>query len=252
MPALLRLVLSILLLALPLSAEAQLIAPREKAASDLIVFGLSAFGGLPMGEFRQHEDGGGGLDVMLGVQPFRREPLVLRAQFAWMMYDGASAWGYQDVCDAFGCWTEQVRYTARNHSMFMLHGGPEIMATDGTWRPFGYAHGGWTWFRSWVNLKPETATGPDPESLHLYSSRNFSSVYGAGIRRVGTRIGREFGWELSTRFTRNAKASYLTERGVVRNDDGSYGVIPRHGAANTLGLHFGIWIGPRVNWDERR
>ena len=247
-----RRVLPFLLLTVTPSAQAQVLAPREPQKTDLIVFGISAYGGLPMGEFREHENGGGGLDAMLGVQPFRREPLVLRGQFAWMRYDGASAWGYQDVCDEFSCWTEEVRYNARNHNMFMLHGGPEIMATDGTWRPFGYALGGWTWFKSWVNLKPETPTGPDPETQHLFSSRNFSTMYGAGVRRVGTMIGRESGWELSARFTRNAKASYLTEQGVYRRDDGTYDVAPRHGAANTLGIHIGFWLGPRINWNERR
>lgn len=244
---------SILSLLLTLPLGAQVLSPRDPSWTDLVVFSVSGFGGLPMGEFRNHENGGGGLDVMLGVQPIRRQPLVLRTQFAWMQYDGASAWGYQDVCDEFGaCWTEEVQYKARNHSMFQLHGGPEIMATDGRWRPFGYALAGWTWFRSWVNLQPSTPSGPDPESQHLFSSRNVSTAYGAGVRRVGTFIGRESGWELSSRFVRNAKASYLTESGVVRNSDGTYSVTPRHGAANTLGFHIGFWIGPRVNWNERR
>lgn len=240
-------------LSVPVHAQVFSASAPTKSLTDLFVFGVSGFGSVPMGEFRQHENGGAGVDVMAGLQPFRREPLVLRGQFAWMRYDGASAYGYQDVCDDQGaCWTEEVRYNARNHNMYMLHGGAELMATDGAWRPFGYGLAGWTWFSSSVNLKPQTPTGPDPESLHLFSSRNFSTMYGAGVRRVGTVIGRETGWEVSSRFTRNAKASYLTERGVVRNDDGSYSISPRSGAANTLSIHVGFWIGPRVHSDERR
>ena len=240
-----------LLLALPLGA--QVFETKQPKTTDLITFSFSVFGGVPMGEFRNHENGGGGADMVLGVQPFRRQPLVIRTQFAGMLYDGASAWGYQDVCDGLGsCWTESVRYKARNHSMMMLHAGPEFMATDGIWRPFGYALAGWTFFNSWVNLQPESPTGPDPESNSLFSSRNVSSIYGAGIRRVGTKIGRETGFEFSARFVRNASARYLTEQGLYRRADGTYDVSPRTGAANVLGIHVGFWIGPHVNWNERR
>jgi hypothetical protein len=240
-----------LLLALPV--QAQVLQLKQPKKSDLITFSFSFFGSVPMGEFRNHENGGGGADMVLGIQPFRREPLVIRTQVAGLLYDGASAWGYQDVCDEFNsCWTETVRYNARNHSMLMLHAGPEIMATDGKWRPFGYALVGWTFFNSWVNLKPESPTGPDPETENLFSSRNVSSIYGAGIRRVGTKIGREGGFELSTRFVRNASARYLTEQGLYRRPDGTYDVTPRTGAANVLAFHVGFWIGPHVNWNERR
>jgi len=240
-----------LLLALPV--QAQLLQPKVAKKSDLVTFSFSLFGAVPMGEFRNHENGGGGADLVLGIQPFRREPLVIRTQVAALLYDGASAWGFQEVCDEFGsCWTESVQYKARNHSMMMLHVGPEFMATDGKWRPFGYALAGWTFFNSWVNLKPESPSGPDPETKSLFSSRNVSSIYGAGLRRVGTKIGREAGFELSTRFVRNASARYLTEQGLYRRADGSYDVTPRIGAANVLTMHVGLWIGPHVNWNERR
>jgi hypothetical protein len=51
--------------------------------------------------------------------------------------------------------------------------------------------------------------------------------------------------------TRNAQARYLTEQGLVRRSDGSYDVTPRSGAANVAGIHFGIWFGPYINWNER-
>jgi hypothetical protein len=59
------------------------------------------------------------------------------------------------------------------------------------------------------------------------------------------------GWEVSLRFTRNAKARYLNDEGVRRNTDGTYTITPRDGAANVLGIHIGIWGGPFINWNER-
>jgi len=240
------------LLLLTGKAESQVIASRPPKLSDQWVFSGSVFGGLPVGEFRKHEDGGGGGELMVGFQPWRRQPLVLRGNFGGMKYGAVRERAYQEVCDAFTCWIEEVTYDARNHSMWMLQGGPEFMATDGTWRPFGFAHAGMTFFSSRANLIATGPTGSGPESQSLFSSNNFSTAYGAGIRRVTTKHGRESGFELSFRVTRNAKASYLTEEGIRQNPDGTWDVSPRHGAANVLGIHLGFWIGPHILWNERR
>ncbi|MEX2153846.1 MAG: hypothetical protein WD825_10950 [Gemmatimonadaceae bacterium] len=234
------------------AAQAQLIPTRQPSLSDQWVFSGSLFGGLPVGEFKKHEDGGGGGELMVGFQPWRRQPFVLRGSFAGMKYGGVKARAYQDVCDAFTCWTEEITYDARNHSMWILQGGPEFMATDGTWRPFGFAHAGVTFFSSRATLIANGPTGPDPESQSIFSSNNLSTAYGAGIRRVTTKHGREGGFELAFRVTRNAKASYLTEEGIRQNPDGTWAVSPRHGAANVLGIHLGFWIGPHILWNERR
>lgn len=234
------------------TAQAQLIPIRQPSLADQWVLSVSGFGGIPVGEFRKHEDGGGGLEFMVGFQPWRRQPLILRGSFAGMQYGAVKARAYQDVCDAFSCWTEEVTYDARNHSMWILQGGPEFMATDGTWRPFGFAHAGVTFFSSKANLVADSPFGPDPQSQSLFSSNNFSTAYGVGIRRVTTTHGREGGFELSFRVTRNAKARYLTEEGLRRNPDGTWDVSPRAGAANVLGIHLGFWIGPHILWNERR
>jgi hypothetical protein len=243
---------ALLLAVLAETAAAQIIQAREPRLSDQWTFGGSAFGGLPIGEFHKHENGGGGGEFMLGFQPFRRQPLVLRANVNSMLYGYVSAYGYQDICcDAFGnYYTQQVRYNARNHTMTILQGGPEFMATDGLWRPFGFALAGVTFFNSWANVKPSTPNGAE-YTQGLFSSHNFSTTYGAGLRRVRSVFGREGGFELAFRVTRNAKARYLTEEGVHQNSDGSWSVDPRTGAANVAGIHIGFWVGPYINWNER-
>jgi hypothetical protein len=232
--------------------QAQVIQAREPRLRDQWVFGGSLFGGLPVGDFAKHEDGGGGGEFAFGFQPFRRQPLALRGMVNSMLYGAVSAYGYQDVCcDALGFpYTEQVRYNARNHTMTMLQGGPELMATDGKWRPFAFALAGVTFFNSWANLKPTTPTGVE-STKSLFSSHNFSTTYGTGVRRVATTFGRESGFELAFRFTRNTKARYLTEEGLQRNTDGTWTVNPRTGSANVAGLHLGFWVGPYINWNER-
>jgi hypothetical protein len=242
---------AILALLLAHAADAQVINARGPKLRDQFLLGFTFFGGIPVGEFKNFEDGGGGGELMLGFQPFRRQPLALRAAVGSLVYGTASAYGYQDVCDATSCWTEQVKYTARNHTMTFTQVGPEFMATDGTFRPFGYALAGYTFFNSWANMQPESPTGPGPSSQNLFSSHNFSTAYGAGTRYVRTKFGRELGFELAVRVTRNATARYLTERGLNRRSDGTWDVTPRSGAANVAGIHLGFWMGPYINWNER-
>jgi len=223
----------------------------DRSHGDQWVFGLDGFGGVPVGDFKNYENGGGGGQVMLGYQLWRRQPAVLRFQGGGMLYSKVDAVTQQNVCDFFGCTQQEVRYNARDHAMWFMHIGPEFMATDGTWRPYGYALAGYTFFNSTSHLPPSDLL-PDQPSENIFSSHNFSTVYGLGIRRVTTRLGRENGFELGFNITRNAKARYLNERGITQNPDGTFTIVPHEGEANVLGIHLGFWIGPNVRYWERR
>jgi len=242
-----------LLLALSLSQpiEAQVIAPPQASHGDQWLFGFDGFGGIPVGDFKNYENGGGGAQLMVGYQPWRRQPAILRFQAGGLLYSKVDAVTQQQVCDFFGCTTEEFSYNARDHAMYFIHAGPELMATDGTWRPYGYALLGYTFFNSTANFPPSALT-PDQPSENIFSSHNFSTVYGVGIRRVTTHFGRENGFELGFNVTRNAKARYLNERGVHQNPDGTLSITPHQGAANVLGIHLGYWIGPNIRYWERR
>jgi len=232
--------------------EAQVLEARQPRFLDQWVWSFGVFGGLPLGDFHKHEDGGGGFELMVGVQPWRRQPFAIRSHLATLVYGSVDEQGQQQVCDIFSCRIETVDYNARNHVMTSLHFGPEFFATDGPFRPFAYAMFGITWFNSWANLQPTSPTGPSGESTSLFSSHNFSTAYGAGMRFVKTRFGREFGLELAARVNRNAKARYLTEDGVRINASNQWEVTPVRTAAHVLGIHIGFWMGPYINWDERR
>jgi hypothetical protein len=238
--------------ALASTAEAQVLEARAPRFLDQGVWSAGAFGGLPLGDFAKHEDGGGGFEFMVGVQPWRRQPLVIRTQLATLIYGNIQATGYQDVCDIFGCTRETVQYTARTHTMTSFHIGPEFFAIDGSVRPFAYAMPGVTWFHSSANRPPTSPGGSSPGSSSLFTSRNFSTAYGGGVRFVGTKFGREFGLELGSRVTRNTKANYLTDGGVLFKPDGTVVVIPIQTAANVLSFGVGFWMGPYINWNERR
>lgn len=243
---------ALLLTLLPAVAGSQILAPRQPKWTDKWNFGIGGHGGIPVGEFRKHENGGAGLDVFLGFQPFRREPFSIRGNVQFMEYGALKARALQDVCDSFGqCYTEEVEYDARNHTMFLFQGGPEVMAVDGKWRPYAFALAGVTVFNSTETLAADQSGG-QTESSSFFSSSNFSTSYGGGIRRVGTRWGRETGFEISARYTRNENAEYLTEKNIVRQPDGTWIATPQRGFANLIGIEIGFWLGPYINWNERR
>ena len=238
-------------LLLPVVASAQILAPRPPKWTDKWNFGVGLHGGFPVGEFREHENGGAGLDLFLGFQPFRREPLSIRGNIQFMEYGALKEHGVRQVCDAFGCWNEEVEFDARNHQMYMFQIGPEVMAVDGKWRPYAFALAGATVFNSNEAVGVDGQTG-EIQTESFFTSSNISTSYGGGIRRVGTRWGRETGFEISARFTRNEKAEYLTERNITRQPDGSWVAVPQRGFANLIGVAVGFWVGPYINWNERR
>ena len=245
----LRIVFTLLAM-LAITAHAQLIQTRQPSWTDQWTFGASFMGGKPVGEFRNEENGGFGGEVTLGFQPFRRQPLVLRGTAGGLQYHAVKAFGYQEACDEAGCWLEEVEYNARSHNQWYAYAGPEIMATAGTLRPFAFAMVGRNFFRSQANFKP-TSPGGQEFSQSLFSSDNFSTAYGGGIRTMVSTSGRSIGIEVAARVNRNVDAEYLTERGVVQNPDGSVTVTPRRGQAHMLGISVGIWVGPNVLWSDR-
>lgn len=239
------------LIAAPLAlCRGQILQPQAARASDLWTLGASFMGGLPVGDFREEENGGFGGELTVGFQPIRGQPLLFRATGGGMKYGSRKAWGYQETCDDNGCWLEEREYDARSHSMYYLHGGPEVFATAGKIRPFAFAMLGRTFFSSRANFKPTTPYGEE-WSQGIFSSNNFSTSYGGGLRWMGSTAGRQIGFELSARVIRNGDAEYLTERRLVENPDGSLTIDPRAGQAHVLGIHLGIWFGPHVRWTDR-
>ena len=241
----------LLTVALSTAANAQVFQPRQPSATDQWIIGFTAYPAFPIGDFRNDQKFGAGVDLMVGYQPFRREFTVIRATLGWLQYDSFNQNEDAQVCDYFGnnCTTETIFYDSQNHSTSFIHIGPEFMATRGTWRPFVYASGGVTFFHSTARFGDAFNSGSGTRGL--FYSNNVSSAYGLGVRRVTARDGRQHGWEFGARLTRNAKAEYLTKEGVYRDASGNYAVSPKQGQANFITVHIGYNGGPRVNWNER-
>jgi hypothetical protein len=233
------------------SATAQIFGSRPNKGTDQWIFNLAGLLAVPVGDFRKDEKIGGGLEVAVGFQPFRRQPLVLRGSMGGLMYERYNNNDDDEICDFFGNNCEQVTlfYDSQHHFLSFIQAGPEFMATDGRWRPYAYALAGVSFFNSTASYGDADDSGSG--TRNLFSSHNFSTSYAVGVRRVTQTFGREGGLDLSARFVRNAKARYLTENGVYRDASGNFAISPRSGAASLLIIQVGITGGPFVNWSER-
>lgn len=236
-----RLPLLLLLVGLSTPAAAQVITPRPARATDRLVASLSGLAGIAVGDFKKNENGGAGLEVVGGYQPLRRGPLVVRGSIGVLRYAGFDRDKWEDDCDSSGACSSEITYhDSRTHEMWVYQVGPELMATRGTLRPFAYALVGFTTFNSQSSLGyPGSVI-----SQQLWASRNRSTAYGAGIRRVKRTYGRESGVEVGLRLIRNANATYVNEGSLRPRGDGTFDVTPRAGAANVLTIHVGLWGGP--------
>src|SRR5437867_7185082 len=121
-----RLRTALLLALLAPAAGAQVIQARPPKLTDQWVFGISGFGGIPVGDFKRHEDGGGGMELFTGFQPFRRQPLVLRGNGGFLLYGRYNRNADREYCDQFGqnCFTETVFYNSRYHNMSFFQADP--------------------------------------------------------------------------------------------------------------------------------
>jgi hypothetical protein len=243
--------IALLLAAVSQPSSGQVPSSQEPRLLDQWIFGFGVFPAFPVGEFANYQKLAGGAELTVGFQPWRRQPLTIRSNFGWIQYDSFDQNQTGEICDYFGqnCQTETFFYNSQNHSMSFAQIGPEFMATDGTWRPYAFALGGATFFHSTSRFGSAASGGSG--TTGLFFSKNVSSSYGIGIRRVTARDGRQYGFDFGARVLRNAQSEYLTKDGVYRNPDGSYDVAPRSGAANLLIIHIGFNGGPRVHWRER-
>src|SRR5206468_968477 len=148
--------------------------------------------------------------------------------------------------DEFGSYqgNTDVSYAVRQHQMYSLDFGPEVTASRGTLRPYGFATAGVSYFRSTMNVRPPRYDGDDAIDRTIFSAGNFAWSTGVGLR-IGPRDARSGAFDVGIRFRRNARARYANDRSLSSLSAGSVVVTPFYGSANLLTIYAGAWVGPR-------
>jgi hypothetical protein len=220
----------------------------EESSSRGDPFSGSIFGdwGVPVGAFHHNEDGGGGFGFHGGYAVDRARHLSLRLEGGFLAYGYVSRNVDVSQYDEFGNYqgNTNVSYAVRQHQMYSLDLGPELTATNGTIRPYGFATAGISYFRSAMNVRPPEYDGDDGVDRTIFSAGNFAWSSGVGLR-IGSRNARSGAFDIGIRFRRNARAHYANDRSLSSLSAGSVVVTPFYGSANVITIYAGAWIGPR-------
>jgi len=154
-------------------------------------FSGSIFGdwGVPVGVFHHNEDGGGGFGFHGGYALDRARHLSLRLEGGFLAYGYVSRDVDVPQYDEFGSYqgNTNVSYAVRQHQMYSLDFGPELTATNGTVRPYGFATAGISYFRSTMNVRPPEYDGDDGVDRTIFSAGNLAWSSGVGLHRLAQR-----------------------------------------------------------------
>ena len=223
-------------------------APAEDVPSKGDPFSGSLFGywGVPVGAFHHNEDGGLGLGFHGAYAVDRAKHLALRLEAGYLMYGYVSRDIDLPAYDEGGGFQgyENVSYAARQHQMYTLDFGPEITALSGTFRPYGFATAGFSYFVSKVNVRPPQYVGDEPIDHTLFSAGNFAWSTGMGLR-IGPHDPRAGLFDVGIRFRRNPRARYANDRALSTQSNGAVTVSPFYGSANLITIYAGLWVGPK-------
>ena len=202
--------------------------------------------GLPVGAFHRNEDGGGGIDLHGAYALDRARHFSLRLDGGFLAYGYVSGDVNVPQYDDFGIYqgNTDVSYAIREHQMYSLDFGPEVAATHGNVRPYGFATAGISYFHSSMNVRPPQYDGDSGDDRTIFGAGNFAWSTGVGLR-IGPRNLRAGAFDIGIRFRRNARAYYANDRSLSSLSNSAVIVTPFYGSANIITIYAGAWIGPK-------
>jgi hypothetical protein len=201
--------------------------------------GIHLLGAVPVGEFSDYIDGGGGLGIDFEWPVQAASWLSLRGDLGWVLYGEET----KRVCfQSTGCRVTLDLTTTNN--IFFLNFGPQLGAPSGPLRPYVNASAGLAYFATTSSVKG------DDSSENFASDTNFDDFtmsWGAGggflipLSRGRTPVLLDLG----AQYHGNGSVEYLTEGDIIENPTGPPTFDPTRSEANFVTIRLGVTIGFR-------
>ena len=219
---------------------------EQPSKADLLSGSIFAGWGLPVGAFHRNEDGGGDLGLQGAYALDRARHFALRLEAGFLAYGYVTGDVNVPQYDDFGIYqgNTNVSYAVREHEMYSLDFGPEVMVGNGRIRPYGFGTIGLSYFRSAMNVRPPQYDGDSGDDRTIFSAGDFAWSTGVGLR-IGPRNSRAGAFDVGIRFRRNARARYANDRSLSSLSSGDVIVTPFYGSANVITMYVGAWVGPK-------
>ncbi len=217
----------------PLSAQLVEVDPRPGRFAGGV--GLSM--GVPVGEFQDFIDFGGGFGGYLVTHFDDARTIGLRADVGFIIY------GSETVRRPFSDTIRRVTVdVTTTNSFFALGVGPQWTPATGRVRPYVYGTVGLSYFFT------ESSVRGDADFTPFVSSTNFDDVTfalagGGGLVVRLTGGNRPISLDFASEFLRHGETRYLREGGIQERPDGSIFVTPIESNTNMVLFRIGIAIG---------
>ncbi|HEX9692241.1 MAG TPA: hypothetical protein VGA22_09090 [Gemmatimonadales bacterium] len=199
--------------------------------------GIDLAGLIPVGEFQQFIDAGGGLDLSLLRYFDQGRHIGLR-------FDGGFAlYGHERFQVPLLPTTGRILVDVTTDNMiFGLGLGPQVTLLRGRFRPYAYGTAGFGYFAT-ISSVSGSATLEDFASTTNFDDWTTQLSLGGGFTwRVSS--GRHpIALGASTRYVYNGSVVYLNEGGLVDNPDGSATLYPIRSNANYVVIRLGLTVG---------
>jgi hypothetical protein len=189
--------------------------------------GVNLVVAVPVGEFRQHVDVAGGLDVF-GAFNLGGSGLALRLDGSYLIY------GSDHSLVAQPYYPVNITTT---YSITSLGIGPQVTLGQGPVRLYGFGTVGFTYI--WARSSDAFASGTDFDDWTGALQGGGGLLLNLRSRRVPIAI------DLGARYLSNGDAWYVSPGDVVPQPNGDVVIYPVRSKANLVMFHAGVSIGLR-------
>ena len=213
--------------------------PGLREVRDRGAAGLGALLALPIGEFKNFVDAGGGVDFFAVWNPIPERALGLRVDGSFLIY------GSQTQTVPLSPTVRRIDVdVSTTNAIASLYLGPQLTLGHGAVRPYAFGGLGVAYFFTESSVRGSSGLR-DFASTTNFDDTALALQSGGGLQIALSRRRTTVLLDLSARFVRNGQVSYLREGGIVEAADGSLIITPIESQANLVVLQLGVTVGLR-------
>lgn len=203
-------------------------------------FGLNLVLAVPVGEFDDYVDLGGGVSGFGVIFVDDRQTFGIRMDVAYLIYGSNTVRVPLSPTVPF----VDVEVTTQN-GIASLGLGPQILLGRGSLRPYAHASVGFSYFATTTSVEGTRDSEPFASSTN-FDDMTFAVVGGGGLRVMLTENRRNpVSLDFGVDYVRNGLTEYLREGGLVALPDGGVEVEAIESETNLTTFHLGVTIGVR-------
>lgn len=202
--------------------------------------GVNGILAMPVGEFANYVDLGGGIGGFGVFFVDDRQVFGLRLDASWIIYGSSTVRRQLSPTVPF----VNVEVTTQN-GIGSFAFGPQIALPEGPVRPYARAGVGFSYFQTKTSVKGSSNSEPFASSTN-FDDTTFALSGGAGLRiGLAEADAHPISLDLGVSYLRNGRTEYLREGGLRETPSGGVEIDPIRSETNLVGYHLGVTVGLR-------